>query len=200
MNKRQSVQKSHGEAASGGGAASKRTVSKPTANKGVGKKPLAAEVGQADHFEPHVPGIRYGVLDELVGYAVRRAQIAIYEDFVASLAPWNITPQRFSALTIISLNPRLKLTELADVLGIARSGGVILVDALAEMGYVERHPSPDDKRAYGLALTPKGEKDLADITRAVRAHDARVAQKLSAGEVGELMRTLNRIAGFESEG
>ena len=27
-------------------------------------------------FERHVPGIRYGMLDDVVGYAIRRAQIA----------------------------------------------------------------------------------------------------------------------------
>ncbi len=34
-----------------------------------------------------------------------------------------------SALIIISRNPHLKLTELAQILGIARSGAVLLVDA-----------------------------------------------------------------------
>jgi DNA-binding MarR family transcriptional regulator len=169
-----------------------------TARKNLTKAlgPPASEAGGADHFEPHVPGVDYGVLDDLVGYGVRRAQIAIHEDFVASLAPWSFTPQRFSALTVISLNPRLKLTELADVLGIARSGAVILVDALAEMGYVERHPSPDDKRAYGLLMTPKGNEDLARITAAVRAHDARIARRLKGDEAQALMDMLNRIAGF----
>ncbi len=37
----------------------------------------ACEAGVGGHFEPHVPGIRCGVLDELVDYSVRRAQIAI---------------------------------------------------------------------------------------------------------------------------
>lgn len=121
----------------------------------------AAETGLTGRFDPHVPGIRYGVLDELVGYSVRRAQIAIYEDFIKALAPWSFTPQRFSALTISSLNPRLELTHLADILGIARSGAVTLVDALADMGYVERHPSPGDRRAYSLAMTERGACELA---------------------------------------
>src|SRR3546814_5503574 len=67
------------------------------------------------HFDPHVAGIEYGALDSLVGYAIRRAQILIYEDFLAALQPWDITPQRFSALTLIAANARLKLTELAQI-------------------------------------------------------------------------------------
>ena len=151
--------------------------------------------GPVHHFEPHVPGIDYGVLDSLLGYGVRRAQLMIYEDFVATLAPWNITPQRFSALTVISRNDHLKLTQLARILGIARSGAVLLVDALAAMGYVERQPSVADRRAYGLALTPKGVADLKSITEAVCDHDRRMASRLSADESRELTRLLRLVAG-----
>lgn len=149
----------------------------------------------ADDFDPHVPGIDYGVLDTLVGYSVRRAQIVIYEDFVLTLAPWHITPQRFSALTVISRNDHLKLTQLARILGIARSGAVLLVDALAAMGYVERQPSVEDRRAYGLVLTPKGVADLKAITEAVCEHDRRMASGLSADEARQLTRLLRLVAG-----
>lgn len=151
--------------------------------------------GAGESFVPHVPGIAYGVLDSLLGYALRRAQIVIYEDFVRTLSPWNITPQRFSALTVIASNPSLKLTQLARILGIARSGAVLVVDALAAMGYVERQPAPDDRRAYGLALTSKGRDDLDVITRAVCEHDRRMAAGLTADEVPQLMRLLRQVAG-----
>jgi DNA-binding MarR family transcriptional regulator len=157
--------------------------------------PTELPTALGEHFEPHVPGIDYGVLDDLVGYSLRRAQIVIYEDFVRTLAPWGITPQRFSALTIISRNTRLKLTELSHILGIARSGAVSLVDALAEMGYVDRVPSPSDKRAYGLVLTASGQRDLKAITQAVVAHDRRMVNALSPQDAQHLMRLLRQVAG-----
>ncbi|WP_235205708.1 MarR family winged helix-turn-helix transcriptional regulator, partial [Cupriavidus sp. SK-4] len=120
----------------------------------------AASAGADAGFDPHVPNIDYGVLDNLIGYAIRRAQIRIYEDFVLSLAQWQITPPRFSALIIISRNPHLKLTELAQILGIARSGAVLLVDALEEMNLVARRPAAGDRRAYSLVLTAAGRRTL----------------------------------------
>jgi len=39
-------------------------------------------------------------------------------------------------------------------MGIARSGAVILVDALADLGYVTREPMPEDRRAFSLQLSP----------------------------------------------
>ena len=148
-----------------------------------------------DPFVPRVPGIDYGVLDSLLGYAVRRAQIRLYEDFVSSLAPWGITPPRFSAMVIVSRNPGLKLTQLAKVMGIARSGAVILVDALEDLGYMQRMAVPEDRRAFSLSLTPKGLADLAAIVDAVKAHDERMACMLSPAEQLQLRQQLIRLAG-----
>lgn len=148
---------------------------------------------RGEHFEPHVAGVSYGALDSLVGYAIRRAQILIYEDFLAALAPWDITPQRFSALTLIASNADLKLTDLARILGIARSGAVQLVDQLQAMGYVTRRDAAGDKRAYALTLTSAGRRAHTSITRAVRAHDQRISAQLSDVERGQLIGLLGRL-------
>jgi DNA-binding MarR family transcriptional regulator len=145
-------------------------------------------------FVAHVPGIQYGVLDSLIGYAVRRAQIKTYESFIEALAPWGITPPRFSAMVIVSLNPGLKLTQLAAIMGIARSGAVILVDALEELGYMTRQPAPDDRRAFSLALTEKGRADLVKISDVVRQQDADVSHSLSADEQSTLHRLLLKLS------
>jgi len=158
------------------------------------RDPLAPNPALQDAgFDPHLPDVDYGVLDGLVGYAIRRAQIRIYEDFVQSMAPWQITPPRFSALVIIARNPHLKLTDLARILGIARSGAVLLVDALEEMKLVERRPAPADRRAYSLALSHTGRKTLAAVTEAVRAHDSRIAQQLTPEEQATLKALLARL-------
>jgi len=147
-----------------------------------------------DPFVAKVPGIDYGILDSLLGYAVRRAQIRLYEDFIPSLAPWGITPPRFSAMVIVSRNPGLKLTQLARIMGIARSGSVSLVDALEALGYIQRLPMPGDRRAFGLALTAKGEADLVAISAAVQAHDDRMAQALTPEERTVLRSLLSRLS------
>lgn len=152
--------------------------------------------GSAD-FNPHLAGIDYDVLDELIGYGIRRAQITLYDDFIRSLAPWDMTPPRFSALLIVGRNPDLKLTGLARVLGIARSGAVLLVDTLEQMALVERRPSPTDRRAYGLRLTAAGRATLAQVRAAVLEHDARMAAHLTEPERRSLLRLLRKLAGID---
>ncbi|MFT3859600.1 MAG: MarR family transcriptional regulator [Aquabacterium sp.] len=150
-------------------------------------------MSDSEPFIAHVPGVQYGVLDSLLGYAIRRAQIKTYENFIAALEPWGITPPRFSAMVIVSLNPGLKLTQLARIMGIARSGAVILVDALEELGYMERKPAPDDRRAFSLALTAKGRADLERITELVTAQDKAVVSALDAEEQQSLHRLLRKL-------
>lgn len=145
------------------------------------------------HFERRVEGIAYGVLDELVGYALRRAQIAIYEDFEAALGPIAITPQRFSALVVISRNPGISQSRLGSVLGIARSGVNQLVNALAAQGWVSRAQNDADGRQWLLSLTDAGRDHLANARRRVRSHDSRVSKRLSAAERDQLMSLLDRL-------
>lgn len=144
-------------------------------------------------FDPHIDGVSYGELDHLIGYAVRRAQIRLYEDFAETLLPWNITPQRFSAFTLIHNNPAIKPTELARAMGIARSGVVIILDWLEAAGYVRRIGDQSDKRTLALEVSAAGRQALAEITAAVRAHDQRMSARLDDSEKQQLMMLLDRL-------
>ena len=90
-------------------------------------------------------------------------------------------------------HPGLKLTQLAKIMGIARSGAVILVDALEELGYMVRQPAPEDRRAFSLALTEKGKQDLVQISQAVEDQDRAVIKPLTSTEQQELHRLLIKL-------
>lgn len=155
-----------------------------------GRKPEGS--GSVLHFNARIEGINYDILDELVGYAVRRAQLSIYEDFALALAAEDLTPQRFSSLVIIENNPGISQTRLAEVMGIARSGVVSIIDRFEQSGYVERKES-GDRRSYNLHLTRAGQKQLKKYKNVVREHDQRVVQGLSGEEKQQLIGLLRKI-------
>lgn len=140
-----------------------------------------------------VPGVDYGVLQQLLGYCMRRAQIRIYQDFLDTMAPWSITPPRFSALTLIRHNTDMKLTDLARAMGIARSGAVEVVNSLEKLGYVSRGECLTDRRAYALQLTEKGAEALDAVTRLVQEHDAKISAALSEEERAQLRTLLDKL-------
>jgi DNA-binding MarR family transcriptional regulator len=142
-----------------------------------------------------VPGLDYGVLDQLLGYALRRAQVGMFLAFHAATRGVDITPPRFTALVIVGANPGIGQTALGKVLGIARSGAMLLTDWMEARGLAERRRRPDDARAWGVRLTPRGEKLVAAMKRRVAAEDRKRAGVLSARERRELLRLLNKLAG-----
>ena len=130
---------------------------------------LPRPAGRGDAFEQWPEDVEFGVLRELMGYALRRAQIAIYEDFFATVADLDITPPMFSSMVLIRNNPGLSQSRLGRVVGIARSGTMALVDRLERAGYVERRPTPGDRRVNQLALTPHGEEVLDELLEGAAA-------------------------------
>jgi len=142
-----------------------------------------------------VPGLDYDVLDDLLGYCLRRAQVAMFLSFHAATRGQQITPPRFTALLIVGANPGLSQSTLGSVLGIARSGAMMLADWMVGRGLVERRRRPNDGRAWGLHLTPRGERLVQKTRRRVIEEDRRRAAVLTARERGELLRLLGKLAG-----
>lgn len=141
-----------------------------------------------------VAGLDYDVLDELLGYALRRAQVGMFLAFHAATRGLDITPPRFTALVIVGANPGIGQSALGQALGIARSGAMMLTDWMEERGLAGRRRLPGDGRAWGVRLTPSGEKLVASMKRRVAAEDRRRAAVLGAGERRELLRLLNKLA------
>lgn len=144
---------------------------------------------------PYVPGVDYDVLDELLGYSLRRAQVAMFLAFHAATRGLDITPPRFTALVVIGANAGISQSVLGEVLGIARSGAMMLVDWMEARRYVERRKRADDGRAWGLHLTPAGDRFVRTMKRRVVDEDQKRAAKLRASERRELLRLLTKLAG-----
>ena len=141
-----------------------------------------------------VEGIDYADLGQHLGYVLRRAQGAAFDAFHRATAGAGITPPRYTALVILHANPGITQTTLGDVLGTARSGAMLLTDWLEARGLAERRHRPDDGRAWGLYLTPKGGRLLDALRRRVRARDQRLAARLSRPDQRKLLRMLEKLA------
>jgi DNA-binding MarR family transcriptional regulator len=158
----------------------------------MARRTLSAE-GPLEHFERHVPGIDYEVLDELTGYAIRRAQLASLVVFDRVVGGTKFTAQRFGSLVIIERNPGLTQTRLGEVLGIARSGVMLLIDFHEAEGFVTRVRSSADARAYGLRITAAGRRRLTEVKRLVREADRQITAALTAAERRQLRALLEQV-------
>src|SRR3990167_5253846 len=154
-----------------------------TTIRGSIMKTLRKQRGPRPGSIARVPGIDYGGLDDLLGYELRRAQLAGFEAFHRATAGVDITPPRYTALTFLGANPGLSQTELGAALGTARSGAMLLPNWLEARGLAERRRRNGDGRAWGLYLTARGKALISRLARRVHAHDAAFAGRLAPREL-----------------
>ncbi len=136
-----------------------------------------------------------GILPQLLGYGLRRAQSAVFADFAGTFAKAGeaLTPGEFGLLVLVERNAGLSQMALARALAIDRSTLVPILNRLQGRGLLIRHASPTDGRTHALALTPAGEKALAKFARLVKAHEKRISSSLSAAEMRTLIDLLEKV-------
>lgn len=138
-------------------------------------------------------GAPTGAVDD-IGELLHRINRQIRQRAREELTPLGITPAQARALRILAgaANP-LRMSDLADCLGIARRTATTVVDELAARGLVKRRDDATDRRAIHVEVTRRG----IDVTRRIaeRRRDAlrRLLGGLGGDEVAELRRLLHRL-------
>jgi DNA-binding MarR family transcriptional regulator len=139
--------------------------------------------------------LQLGELSELLGYAMKRAQLKVFEDFLRCVAPLQLTPAQFSVLLLLDKNPGRNQTEIANTLGILRPNFVSMLDGLESRGLCERVRSANDRRSHNLLLTDKGRAVLARAKKLVATkHEARLNELLGPANRVALLEMLAKIA------
>jgi DNA-binding MarR family transcriptional regulator len=126
------------------------------------------------------PPVSVGVLNEHLGYFMRRAQVWIFNDFIRTLSEIEIRPAQYSVLVVIGENPGLSQSDLARTLGIERARLVHMLDLLGKRGWTERQPAPSDRRSHALFLTRDGQKMLRKAKALAAEHEAHLTERLGA--------------------
>lgn len=96
--------------------------------------------------------------DELGAYFALVAAGDLIQRAVASqLSEHGLTPLQFSVLARLLDAPEgVRMSDLADVLVVLRSGLTYQIGQLEKLGFVERVASPGDERGVVAKLTPAG--------------------------------------------
>jgi DNA-binding MarR family transcriptional regulator len=88
----------------------------------------------------------------------------------------------------------MRLTELSTLAGMTKQSIGEIVDDLADRGYVERFPDPEDKRAKLIRLTEKGEQAQATGLTLFAKLEQRLADRYGADRLADMRELLEAIA------
>lgn len=132
-------------------------------------------------------------LDGQIGFALRLAQVAVFQDLIAALKGCDLRPTDFSVLLLIGSNAGISQQAIGDALRIQRPNLVSIIDALQQRNLVRRETVPQDRRSYALSLTPAGVKLLARAKAAHTRHTRKVSVAVGAHH-DEVLAALRRIS------
>ena len=135
------------------------------------------------------------------GHLIRRAHQISVAIFMEECAAHNVTPVQYACLSEIARQPGVDATRLASAVAFDRSTLGNVLERLETKGWVDRRPSPEDRRVKLLHITQAGEQLLDAIEPAVVATQKRLLKPLSAADrklfmrlVGELVEGNNDVS------
>jgi len=134
-----------------------------------------------------------GVLNELVGYKIRRAQVVVYADFMVGQPQPALTPGLFGLLVLIDTNPTVTQQDLCEAINVDKSTLVVTLHRLVDRGLIRRVRSTEDRRQNVLKLTAKGTARYQAMLEHIRKHEKRITAGLSEKECEQLVSLLARI-------
>jgi len=169
------------------------TVSKTAGTDAL--KPSRLSRKEVGETAEEAVALQLGELSELLGYSLKRAQLKVFEDFLRSVAPLQLTPAQFSVLLLLDRNPGRNQTEIANTLGILRPNFVAMLDGLESRDLCARMRSANVRRTHILVLTDKGRAVLARAKKLVAGkHEARLNELLGPANKAALLDMLAKIA------
>lgn len=101
-----------------------------------------------------------------------------------------VTLPQMRMLVVLSTRGDTKLVALADVLQVAPSTALRMVDRLVATGLVDRQVNPDSRRETLLRLTGEGRRTVRDVTARRRAEIATIVERLAPEQRAVLIEAL----------
>ena len=112
---------------------------------------------------------------------------------VSALAGHDVTLPQFDLLATLRFSEGVTQQELAERLLVTKGNVCGVLDRLERVGWVERRPDPNDRRANRLHLTPAGRRKVDAV---LPRHDAVVLdamRTLSDADVASLRALLETL-------
>jgi DNA-binding MarR family transcriptional regulator len=134
------------------------------------------------------------VLQEFMGYHVKRASNIILGDLAQVLKPLELRMITFTALSLIVDNPGVRPSHLADALNIERPNFVVVVDELEQREHISRERVATDRRAYAFNVTLAGRRLYEQARLVVIAHEEALLVNLTQKQKNQVIAAMKLIS------
>ncbi|HEX9276349.1 MAG TPA: MarR family transcriptional regulator [Casimicrobiaceae bacterium] len=133
------------------------------------------------------------------GHLIRRCHQISVALFLEECAPFEITPQQYAVLGVLSDNDGVDQITLAGLAAFNRTTAGEIIERMESAGLLERRDNPHDRRVKNIFITKEGRELLAQVHGAVMRVQQRLLQPLRAAERFKFIDFLARIASENNE-
>lgn len=130
-----------------------------------------------------------------IGYWVLTAANLLERAANEELAPHGITYRQVQVLGTLACQGEISQTDLAERILVEPSTVVRILDRMERDGWIERVPSPTDRRVKLLRMTKNVEPVWETIQQAGQRIRERITRSLDDRQVAELLQTMELICG-----
>lgn len=189
MTQKKAVKRLHRTTASLGAKARAKTTAK-LAVGGEAGDPLS---GGAN---PLASAIDFGPMPTLIGYHLRRLQVAYKKHFMRVAAELNILPNDVNAIVVIGLNPGLTPANLSMILEFDGAKITAILKMFEMRGLLVRKTSKADGRSRIVYLTSAGKKFLNRLLALTQLADSTfIDGRLTKTETEQLVTLMVKLLG-----
>lgn len=112
---------------------------------------------------------------------------------MARLLPPECPPASAAVLMLLNKHGEMRISQLAELMAIDMSVTSRHVAHVADHGWIERHPDPQDGRSRLLRISERGERFLTDLSAQTTESIAAHLRDWSDEDVAQLNDLLSRL-------
>ena len=128
------------------------------------------------------------------GYLLTKLAQLTAARFGEAIAALGLRPRHYGLLVAVAGGPPGSQQQLGQVMGVAASAVVGMLDDLEGLGAVVRRQDPNNRRQFTVELTEQGRALLAEATRLGAELDTQLLGALGEAERAAFQQTLYGLA------
>ncbi len=103
------------------------------------------------------------ILEDSLGFQVNMTANAMKNRFNNFLKPYSLTSEQYVIMKSVEENPDISPTQLSEITFKDKTTITRMIDTLVKNGMLIRIPREDDRRAYNIQWSSKGEEVMKNI-------------------------------------
>lgn len=132
-------------------------------------------------------------LEDSLGFQVNMTANAMKNRFNAFLKPYGITSEQYGIMKSVERNPDVTPTQLSEISFKDKTTITRMIDTLVKSEMLIRIPKTDDRRAYKIQWSPKGEKIMKEILPMTEDIHKKIRSQFSSDELKTFLNVLEQL-------